>query len=123
MKHIRSIEELSKARKEAFDQEMIYTERYPIQIRISMGSCGIAAGAEETRKAIERFIHANNFNGVQVKQIGCIGLCALEPIVQVVESGRQQVTYGKVDPTVVRRIFHEHIEKRLIMQEYLIESN
>jgi NADP-reducing hydrogenase subunit HndB len=123
MEHIRSIEELTEARKEALDRETIHTERYPIQIRISMGSCGIAAGANETLEAIDQFIKENNLEGVQVKQIGCLGLCALEPIVQVVELGGQHITYGRVDPAVVRRIFHEHIEKHLIVQEYMVETN
>lgn len=123
MEHIRSIEELSKARKEAFDQEMIHAQRHPIQIRISMGSCGIAAGATETLDAIDQFVKQNKLTDVRIKQIGCIGLCTLEPIVQVVESGGQPVTYGKVDRLVVRRIFREHIEKHLIVQEHLVETN
>lgn len=123
MERIRSIEELSKARKEAFDQEMIHAQRHPIQIRISMGSCGIAAGATETLDAIDQFIKRNGLTDVRIKQIGCLGLCTLEPIVQVVEFGGQPVTYGKVDPMVVRRIFREHIEKHLIVQEHLVETS
>ncbi len=123
MEYIRSIEELTAARKEALDRETINAERHPFQIRISMGSCGIAAGADETLESIEQFIKENNLEDVQVKRIGCIGLCAVEPIVQVVELGGQQVTYGKVDPAVVRRIFHEHIGKHLIVQEYMVENN
>src|SRR5512142_564366 len=123
MEYIRSIEELTEARKEALDRETIDAERHPFQIRVSMGSCGIAAGANETLEAIEQFIKENSLTDVQVKQIGCIGLCALEPIVQVVELGGQQVMYGKVDAAVVRRIFHEHIEKHLLVQEYRVESD
>lgn len=123
MDHIRSIAELSAARKEALDQETIHAQRHPIQIRISMASCSIAAGANETLEAIHQFIKEDRLEGLQIKQIGCIGLCALEPIVQVVELGGQQVTYGKVDPVVVGRIFREHIEKHLIVQEYLVENS
>lgn len=123
MKHICSIEELTEARKEALGRATISTERYPIQIRISMGSCGIAAGAMETLEAIDQFIKENNLEGVQVKRIGCIGLCALEPIVQVVELGGQQVMYGRVDPAVVQRIFNEHIERHRLVQEYMVEAN
>lgn len=121
MKYIRSIEELGEARKEALDREMGNTQQYPIQIRISLGSCGIAAGANETLEFIEQFIQENSLEGVQVKEIGCIGLCALEPIVQVVELGGQQVIYGKVDAAVARRIFYEHIEKHVIVQEYMVD--
>jgi NADP-reducing hydrogenase subunit HndB len=123
MEHIRSIEGLIEARKEALDRETSNARQHPIQIRVSMGSCGIAAGANETLETIDQFIRENNLEDVQIKQIGCIGVCALEPIVQVIELGGQQVTYGKVDPAIVRRIFNEHIEKHLIVQEYMVENN
>lgn len=122
MEHIRSIEELTKTRKEALDREAAEAKRHPFQIRISMASCGIAAGANETWEAIDRLIKENHLEDMQVKQIGCLGLCALEPIVQVIESGGQEVTYGKVDPAVIRRIFDEHIEKHSLVQEYMIEN-
>ena len=123
MDPIRSIAELTEARNEALNQEVIHTQQHPIQIRISMASCSIAAGANETLDAIRQFITENSLEGLQIKQIGCIGLCALEPIVQVIELGGQQITYGKVDPVVVRRIFEEHIEKHIIVQEYRVENS
>lgn len=122
MEQIHSIEELTEAREEALNRKLISTRQHPFQIRISLGSCGIAAGADETLKAIGQFIREKDLEDVQVTQIGCIGLCALEPIVQVVEPGGQQVTYGKVSPAIVKRIFNEHIEKRIILQEYVVDN-
>jgi NADP-reducing hydrogenase subunit HndB len=122
MEHIRSIEELTEARQEALHRRMSRTRQHPFQLRISLGSCGIAAGADETLKAIHQFIREKNLEDVQIEQIGCIGLCALEPIVQVVDPGGQQVTYGKVSPAIVKRIFNEHIEKRIILQEYVVDN-
>jgi NADP-reducing hydrogenase subunit HndB len=121
MERIRSIKDLEEARTEALHQEN--AGQHLFEIRISMGSCGIAAGANETLSAINQRISDDNLEEVQTKIIGCIGLCALEPIVQVVELGGQQVTYGKVDAAVVRRIFNEHIERHLIVQEYMVETN
>ena len=121
MNRIRSIKDLEAARAEALDRETASTKECQYQIRISMGSCGIAAGANETLEAINQIIRENNLEDVQTKIIGCIGLCALEPIVQVVELGGQPVMYGKVIPAVVKRIFNEHIEKHLIVQEYVVD--
>ena len=120
MERIRSIKDLEEARTAAVNQEN--AGKYLFQIRISTGSCGIAAGANEALETINQCIKDNNLEVVQTKIIGCIGLCALEPIVQVVELDGQQVTYGKVDPAVVRRIFDEHIEKHILVQEYMIEN-
>lgn len=121
MDRIRSLEDLEKARKEALTQETGGMEPWQFQIRVSLGSCSIAAGANETLEAINQFISANQLKGVQTKVIGCIGLCALEPIIQIVEAD-QVITYGKVLPPVVQRIFNEHIEKHLIVQEYVVEN-
>ncbi|MCR5206848.1 MAG: NADH-quinone oxidoreductase subunit NuoF [Eubacterium sp.] len=49
-----------------------------MRIVIGQGSCGIAAGAEKVRKALlERKISA------EVSITGCIGMCYLEPIVDI----------------------------------------
>ena len=60
--------------------------------------------------------------GVRLKQTGCIGLCSLEPIVQVIEKDRPPVTYGKVTPLVARQIFQEHIQKGLVLQEHVVDK-
>lgn len=122
MDRIRSLQGLEQARVEAVNEELTASQEYPIEIRVSLGSCGMAAGANETLEAIQQFIHISGWKGVQTKMIGCIGLCALEPIVQVIEKNQPPVTYGKVVPAVVKRIFTEHIERHLIVQEYVVEN-
>lgn len=122
MDRIRSMKDLEEARTKALSLEAANAEGRQFEIRVSLGSCGIAAGANETLEAINQFITDNQMTQVQTRTIGCIGFCALEPIVQVVAVDHQPVTYGKVSPTVVQRIFHEHIEKHLIVQEYVVEN-
>jgi NADP-reducing hydrogenase subunit HndB len=122
MDRIRSMEGLEKAKDEALKKERANAQNNRFQIRVSLGSCGLAVGARETFEALEQLIVQKEAGGVQLKKVGCIGLCALEPIVQIVEAERPQVTYGKVTPAVVQRIFAEHIEKGLIVQEYIVEN-
>jgi NADP-reducing hydrogenase subunit HndB len=122
MDRIRSMKDLEKAKDEALHRERENAQKNRFQIRVSLGSCGIAVGARETFEALEQLIVQKEAGGVQLKKVGCIGLCALEPIVQVVEADRPQVTYGKVTPAVAQRIFQEHVEKGLIVQEYIVEN-
>lgn len=122
MDRIRSMEDLEKAKAEALKQGTASVNQNQFQIRVSLGSCGIAVGAADTFEAINQLIAGKKLKGVQAKRIGCIGLCALEPIVQVVEANHPQVTYGKVTPAVAQRIFQEHIEKGFIVQEYVVEN-
>lgn len=122
MDRIRSLQDLETARAEALKQEAATAEHRRFQIRVSLGSCSLAAGAHETLEAIREYIRSHELGDVQIKEIGCIGLCALEPVVQVVEGYHPPVTYGRVIPAVVQRIFNEHIERQLIVQEYVVEN-
>ena len=122
MERMLSLNDMEEARAEALNRERLAAERSRFQIRISLGSCGIAAGAEETLRAIHECTKDDAFRDVRTKIIGCTGLCAMEPIVQVVEADRELTTYGKVTPPVVERIFQEHIEKHLVVQEYVVEN-
>ena len=122
MDRIRSMEDLKKEKDKALQKEHDSGQKNRFQIRVSLGSCGVAVGAQETFEALNQLSVRKEAGGMQVKQVGCIGLCALEPVIQVMESGRPQVTYGKVTPAVAQRIFAEHIEKGLIVQEFVVEK-
>lgn len=122
MGRINSIEDLNLARHQARQQQQALSEQYRFDIRISTASCGVAAGALDTLAAFRRLVEEHNLTSVRITETGCSGLCALEPLVQVQESGRPLVTYGRVSPQVARRILNQHIEQGLIVPEYVIEA-
>lgn len=122
MDRIRSLEGLKKAKEAALQKEREQAETHRFQIRVSLGSCGIAVGAQETFETLNRLNVGKEAGGVQIKKVGCLGLCSLEPVIQVAEAGRPQVTYGRVTPAAARRIFEEHIEKGLVVQEFVVEK-
>jgi len=109
MSTVKSLEDLKRLREEALEKRKVKTASGQAQVIVGMGTCGIAAGARETMKAILDTIEADNLSGVIVTQTGCIGLCEREPIVQVVIGEEPKVTYGKVSPDVARRIMKEHV--------------
>ena len=119
---IRSMEDLAQARTEALERQHAMAQKQRYHVRVSVASCGIAAGALDTLEALNHLIDSQHLGGVRVSKIGCLGLCALEPVVQVQAGEQPPVTYGKVTPEVARRILKEHIGKGLIVQEYVIEN-
>ncbi len=54
-----------------------------MKIVVGQGSCGIAAGAEKVRQALL----TKDLNGAVLTIAGCIGMCYLEPIVDIYEDG------------------------------------
>ncbi|MCS7059853.1 MAG: (2Fe-2S) ferredoxin domain-containing protein [Thermoflexales bacterium] len=122
MPAVKSLEELRKLREEAIQKRKAKTTSGDVQITVAMGTCGIAAGARDTMRAVLDEIEANNLTGVIVKQTGCIGLCELEPIVMVEIGGQPKVTYGKVNVERARQIMKEHVVGGKVLSEYVIQS-
>jgi (2Fe-2S) ferredoxin len=121
MTTIKSLEDLKKAREEALKKREVKAASGMAQVIVGMGTCGIAAGARDTMKAILDTIEKDSLNGIIVTQTGCIGLCEKEPIVQVVIGNEPKVTYGKVDPEIAKRILDEHVVHGKPLADHVIQ--
>ncbi|NMB60938.1 MAG: (2Fe-2S) ferredoxin domain-containing protein [Chloroflexi bacterium] len=120
MNKIKSLEDLKRVREEALEKRSIATTTGKAQVIVGMGTCGIAAGARETMKAVLDYIETENLDGILVTQTGCIGLCEQEPILQVVRGEADKVTYGKVNPEVAKKILKEHVVDGNIVKEFVV---
>ena len=117
---IRSLEDLAEARRQASEQRRQVAQHW--QVSIATGTCGLAAGAHDTLLALVDEITLQRLDGVVVTEVGCIGLCSLEPLVQVQPPGGAPVVYGNVTPEVARRIVRQHILLGQVVQEHCLES-
>jgi NADP-reducing hydrogenase subunit HndB len=122
MPAIKSLEDLKRIREEALEKRKVKTESGVAQVTVAMGTCGIAAGARDTMKAILNYIETNNVSGVVVTQTGCIGMCEREPIVQVTIGEQPKVTYGKVTPDIAERIMKEHVQAGKTVSEFVVPA-
>ena len=82
-----------------------------LEIRIGLGSCGVASGGEPVRAALLEEARQAGANGV-VKTVGCNGMCHREPMVEVVGPDGRATLYGNVTPDAARRIARRHIRPR-----------
>ena len=67
-------------------------------------------------------VSKRKLENVVVSQTGCIGLCRLEPIVEVYEPGKEKVTYIEMTPEKARRVVAQHIVNGNVVNEYTIGS-
>ena len=109
MATIKSLEDLKRVREEAIEKRKMKPEAGKAHVTVAMCTCGIAAGARDTMKAILDMIEQDKLEDITVTQTGCIGLCEREPIVMVEVGDKPKVTYGKVTPEVARQIMKEHV--------------
>ena len=90
------------------------------RVVIGMATCGIAAGARPVMLAFMDEINKRGLNHVTVSQTGCIGMCRLEPMVDVITPGNEKVTYVHMTPEKVGRVVAEHIVNGRPVAEYTI---
>ncbi|MDR1940673.1 MAG: (2Fe-2S) ferredoxin domain-containing protein [Clostridiales bacterium] len=92
------------------------------RIVVGMATCGIAAGARPVLNALLEEVQSKRLSGVKVTQAGCLGMCRLEPMVEVYVPGKEKVTYVKVTPEAVKKIVSEHIVNGNVVAEYVIKN-
>ena len=90
------------------------------RVVIGMATCGIAAGARPVMLKFLEEIQKRDLQHVTVSQTGCIGMCRLEPMVDVIEPGKDKVTYVHMTPEKVARVVAEHIVNGRPVEEYTI---
>ena len=90
------------------------------RIVVGMATCGIAAGARPVLAALVDEVGKRNLSDINVSQTGCIGMCRLEPIVEVFEPGKERVTYVKMTEEKARKIIAEHIVNGKVVTEFTI---
>lgn len=71
-----------------------------MKIVVGEGSCGIAAGAEKVRQALLK----EDLNGAMLTIAGCIGMCYLEPIIDIYEDGKEVKRLVRVTENDAKKI-------------------
>jgi NADH-quinone oxidoreductase subunit F len=78
------------------------------RILIGTGTCGIAAGAEAVLDALREELDRNGIQA-DIIQVGCIGLCYVEPLVEIVKPGQPGIFYGNLTPELMAEIVRDYL--------------
>lgn len=119
---MKSLAELEAIRKATLSRINVRKEEKgeTTRVVIGMATCGIAAGARPVMLAFVDEIQKRQLQHVTVSQTGCVGMCRLEPMVDVYVPGQEKVTYVHVKPEMVPRIVAEHVVNGRPVEEYTI---
>ena len=94
-----------------------------IRVLVGMATCGIAAGARPVLTTIVDEVAKRGLQNVMVTQTGCIGICQFEPVVEVVEPGKDKITYVKMTPEKAVRMVNDHLVNGNVVTEFTIGAN
>ena len=101
---------LAKLRREALDQPVIY---------VGAGTCGLGAGATKTLAAIREYLKKHKL-AADVVEVGCIGMCAEEPIVDIQLPGRARVSFGNVMADTVNGLLDAVLKKKTVPADLVL---
>ena len=123
MNKVKTLDDLKKMRESlraSLDlREKSNTPDQLVQIKVSMATCGIAAGAKEIMSYFIEVLDRQRIDAL-VTQTGCIGICQYEPVVEVFENGKDKVTYVKMTPEKAKEVIEKHIKGGKVIEEYTI---
>ncbi|OGO76653.1 MAG: ferredoxin [Clostridiales bacterium GWB2_37_7] len=117
---MKTLKELEEIRKKTLETINVRKDRTGTRVVVGMATCGIAAGARPVLMSVMDEVKKNNLADVVVAQTGCIGMCRLEPILEVYKPGEDKVTYVKVTAAKALRIINEHVMQGKVVDEYTI---
>ena len=106
---MKSMAELEEIRKKTLEQISLRTNKDGLRIVVGMATCGIAAGARPVMNALLEELNKRNITNVSVTMTGCIGVCRLEPIIEVLNPDGSKVTYVKMNAEKAARVVAEHV--------------
>jgi len=120
---MKSLEELKAIREKMQKQVGIRSEEEGnTRVVVGMATCGIASGARPVLGAFFDLVQQKNLANVTVTQTGCIGLCQYEPIVEVLEPGKDKVTYVKMTAEKATEVVASHLERGVVVGKYTIDT-
>ncbi len=89
-----------------------------VQVRVSMATCGIAAGAKEVMSYFNEALVREQVDAL-VTQTGCMGYCYAEPTVEVSVPGKEPVVFGHVNQKKVDEIITRYIKEGTLIDDII----
>ncbi|MFR1832594.1 MAG: (2Fe-2S) ferredoxin domain-containing protein [Lachnospiraceae bacterium] len=121
---MKSLAELKAIRDRVQNQVSMRAEDHNhIRVVVGMATCGIASGARPVLTTLANAVQEKGLTDkVAVTQTGCIGLCQYEPIVEVMEPGKDKVTYIKMNPDKALEVVERHLIGGHVIEDYTLNA-
>lgn len=120
---MKSLAELTALRDKMQSKVIIREQDGGKRIVVGMATCGIAAGARPVLNTfVEEVAKSELSDKVTVTQTGCIGICQYEPVVEIIEDGKDKVTYVKMTAEKAAEVVEKHLKGGNVIAEYTISN-
>ncbi|OPL17523.1 MAG: NADH dehydrogenase [delta proteobacterium ML8_D] len=107
---IKTRDDLINIKEETKRKRVLDSKGTRYRITVHLGTCGIAAGADKIRDLVRKEISSRGRKDIDFATSGCIGFCALEPMLTVESYNMPPVIYYNLDRDKVKEFFKTHID-------------
>ena len=120
---MKSLAELQAIKERMKDKVILREGVNATRVVVGMATCGIAAGARPVLNTfVEEVAKSELSDKVTVTQTGCIGICQYEPVVEIIEDGKDNVTYVKMTAEKAAEVVEKHLKGGNVIAEYTISN-
>lgn len=105
-------------------EQMAYLRRDTVDrptFYIGTGTCGLGAGAGKTMEVLQEYLQTKNIDA-DVIEVGCIGMCAMEPMLDIQLPGKPRLAFCKVSGQNVEQIaeavMHGGLDEKHFVGQY-----
>ena len=116
-----TLDTLKQIQKTTLDQMNLVSSKETHRILIGMGTCGKAAGAVQVYNYLVEMKKEYDYP-IQICPTGCVGMCILEPMVEVIDKTGQHTVYVHVDELKMKEILHQHIKQNNVLHQYTMSG-
>ena len=113
-------EDLEKIKAKTLDSLKLRVGEFRGRVNIHMGTCGIAAGADEVMDVVKSEIAERGLKDISITSSGCPGLCEQEPMVTIELAGKPPVKYVNLNAEKMHQIMKSHVAEGTIVEEYAL---
>ena len=117
---MKSLDELKALKEKSLSELNLENTQAQYRIVVGMATCGIAAGARPVMNSFVEEIDKRSVSNVLISMTGCIGMCKLEPIVEVIDTDGHKTTYVQMNAEKAVKILTDHIINGRAVSEYTI---
>ncbi len=90
--------------------------------RLGLGSCGIAAGADEVWTELNKIVTENKYL-VRIEKTACIGMCFEEPVLELTGPGKPRIMLGTVKPSDIQSILDGYLSNSLEYDNIILHEH
>jgi NADH:ubiquinone oxidoreductase subunit F (NADH-binding)/Pyruvate/2-oxoacid:ferredoxin oxidoreductase delta subunit len=106
------VKQLKVMRRDTIEAPVIY---------VGTGTCGLGAGAGKTKTAAQEYLTRNGINATII-EVGCIGLCSSEPILDIQLPGKRRISFEKVSADkvdgILDKLFYNELPEHPMLGQF-----